>query len=72
MSPENVIAIELKPAPDWGKTAHDAILSCPHGQNTWTVFGSPEEQQEKARLMAPAHRSLQRCQCELAVARAKA
>lgn len=64
MSQENVIAIELEPAPKWGKTAHEASLSCPHGDSSWTVFGSPEEQLDKARQMAPAHRSRARCDCE--------
>lgn len=59
------IAIELTPAPAWGKTAHDARLSCAHGQSSHTVFGSPEERLEKAQAMVPAHRSLKRCQCEL-------
>jgi hypothetical protein len=66
VSPENVIAIELEPAPKWGKTAHEATLTCPHGTNHWTVFGDVEERMAMARQMAPAHRSQARCRCELA------
>lgn len=59
-----VITISEVPAPAWGRTSHHATLTCPHGRNTWTVFGEPSERLERARQMAPAHRSLLGCGCE--------
>lgn len=60
-----MITITQKPALEWGRTAHEAVLTCPHGTNSWTVFGDEPERLEKARMMAPAHRSLEGCKCEV-------
>jgi hypothetical protein len=61
----NEITIALKPAPEWGKTSYEATLACPHGRNNWTVFGDEETRLARARSMAPGHRSLCRCDCQL-------
>lgn len=64
MNDRPVIEITQTPAPQWGKTSHNATLECLHGRTVVTVFGDPEERLEKARGMAPAHRVKHRCQCE--------
>jgi hypothetical protein len=60
----NVITITEVPAPEWGKTSHNATLKCPHGRTVYTVFGDAAERREKALAMAPAHRSVRKCGCE--------
>lgn len=65
-APQNVIIITQQAAPNFGKTSHNARLTCPHGANEWVVFGEPGQRLRMAREMAPAHRSSTGCQCEVA------
>lgn len=65
MASSGVIEIRMKAAPNWGKTAHDARLTCGHGSTEYTVFGDDARRAQMARDMAPAHRS--RCGCDCAV-----
>lgn len=62
-SAKNEIVVEMKPSPQWGKTSHDAALTCPHGTHSWTVFGDEGQRTRMALEMVPAFRSLTRCQC---------
>lgn len=64
MSDQQIVITET-PAPQWGKTSHDAALTCIHGRSSYTVFGTEEERRRMAQAMAPAHRSCFRCRCEV-------